>query len=37
MYVADNRFKKNIDKTKVGLAAFLSEAIKIYCDKFSTI
>ncbi|CEO26200.1 MerR family transcriptional regulator [Paraclostridium sordellii] len=37
MYVADNRFKKNIDKTKDGLAEFLSEAIKIYCDKFSTI
>ena len=37
MYVADNRFKKNIDKTKDGLAEFLSKAIKIYCDKFSTI
>lgn len=37
MYVADNRFKKNIDKTKDELAEFLSKAIKIYCDKFSTI
>ncbi|PJI10319.1 MerR family transcriptional regulator [Clostridium sp. CT7] len=33
MYLADERFKKNIDKTGEGTAAFMSEAIKIYCKK----
>lgn len=33
MYVQDERFTKNIDKTKPGLAAFLSEAMRIYCDR----
>lgn len=33
LYVTDERFKDNIDKTKEGLAEFLSEAIKIYCDR----
>ncbi|MBE6051540.1 MAG: MerR family transcriptional regulator [Clostridium sp.] len=33
MYVADERFKNNIDKINSGLAEFLSEAIKSYCDK----
>lgn len=31
MYVADERFKANIDKNKSGTAEFVSEAIKIYC------
>lgn len=31
MYVADERFKNNIDKFGDGLAEFLSNAIKIYC------
>lgn len=29
MYVSDERFKKNIDKSGDGLAEFLNEAIKI--------
>ena len=33
MYVADERFKKNIDKHGDGTAAFASEAIGIYCSK----
>ena len=33
MYVADERFKNNIDKNGVGTAEFISEAIKIYCSK----
>jgi DNA-binding transcriptional MerR regulator len=33
MYVADERFTANIDKIKPGLAAFLKEAMSIYCDK----
>jgi DNA-binding transcriptional MerR regulator len=32
LYVCDERFTQNIDKVKPGLARFLSEAIKIYCD-----
>ncbi|WP_294346450.1 MerR family transcriptional regulator [uncultured Clostridium sp.] len=32
MYVCDERFKNNIDKIKYGLAQFLSDAIKIYCN-----
>ncbi len=31
MYVADDRFKTNIDKNGIGTAEFISEAIKIYC------
>lgn len=33
MYVADERFKNNIDKHAVGTAEFISEAIKIFCSK----
>ena len=33
MYVADERFKNNIDKHAEGTAAFISEAIAVYCDK----
>lgn len=31
MYVADERFKNNIDKNGAGTAEFISKAIKIYC------
>ena len=33
MYVADERFKNNIDKHTPGTAAFVSEAISTYCGK----
>ncbi len=33
MYVADERFKTNIDKHGIGTAEFISEAIKVYCNK----
>ena len=33
MYVADERFKKNIDKYGEGTAEFASEAIAIYCKE----
>ena len=33
MYVADERFKKNIDKYGDGTAEFASEAIEVYCRK----
>ena len=33
MYVADERFKNNIDKHADGTAQFVSEAIKFYCRK----
>ena len=33
MYVADERFKKNIDKYGEGTAEFVSEAIRAYCRK----
>ena len=33
MYIADERFKKNIDKYGDGTAEFASEAIEIYCSK----
>ena len=33
MYVADDRFRANIDKHGDGTAAFIREAIKIYCGK----
>ncbi len=35
MYVADERFTKNIDKYKDGLAQFLSDAMNVYCDNHS--
>lgn len=33
MYVEDHRFTENIDKVKPGLAAFLREAMHVYCDS----
>ena len=33
MYIADERFKQNIDSHGEGTAEFVSEAIKIYCGK----
>ncbi len=33
MYVADERFKNNIDKHADGTAEFISVAIKVYCSK----
>ena len=33
MYIADERFKTNIDKNGNGTAEFVSEAIKVYCNK----
>jgi len=33
MYVADERFRNNIDKHGDGTAAFVSEAITVYCRK----
>ena len=33
MYVADERFKRNIDKHADGTAAFISEAIEAYCNR----
>ena len=33
MYVADERFKANIDKHTPGTAAFISAAIATYCRK----
>ena len=33
MYVADERFKKNIDKYGEGTAEFASDAIEVYCRK----
>lgn len=33
MYVADERFKKNIDKHADGTARFVNEAIEVYCRK----
>ena len=32
MYVADERFKTNIDLHATGTAEFISKAIKIYCN-----
>ena len=31
MYVADERFKENIDKNGNGTAEFISSAIEIFC------
>ena len=33
MYVADERFKENIDKHTPGTAAFISKSIATYCRK----
>ena len=33
MYVADERFKKNIDKYGEGTASFVAESIEIYVEK----
>ena len=33
MYVADERFKQNIDKYGEGTAEFVSNAIEVYCRK----
>lgn len=33
MYVADDRFKKNIDKSGEGTAEFAAEAIGLFCDQ----
>ena len=33
MYVADERFKKNIDKYGEGTAVFAATAIEVYCRK----
>ena len=33
MYVADERFKKNIDKYGEGTTEFASEAIAVFCQK----
>ena len=33
MYVADERFKKNIDKYGEGSAEFAADAIEVYCRK----
>ena len=33
MYIADERFKKNIDKYGEGTAEFASEGIRIYVEK----
>ncbi|WP_456271309.1 MerR family transcriptional regulator [Bacillus sp. AK031] len=35
MYIADERFTKNIDKYGEGLAAFMNEAIQAYCKRQS--
>ena len=33
MYIADERFKNNIDKHAAGTAAFICESIEVYCYK----
>jgi len=33
MYVADERFRNNIDRHADGTAAFIYEAIEAYCNK----
>ena len=33
MYIADERFKKNIDKCGDGTAEFTADAIEVYCRK----
>ena len=33
MYVADERFTKNIDKFGEGLAQFMCDAMEVYADR----
>ncbi|XMB85089.1 TipAS antibiotic-recognition domain-containing protein [Mycoplasmatota bacterium WC44] len=33
LYVSDRRFVENIDKTKPGLAKFISDSINYYCNN----
>lgn len=33
MYVADERFRRNIDREKEGLAQFIADAIAVYCGE----
>ena len=33
MYVADERFKKNMDKHAEGTAEFIKKAVEVYCEK----
>ena len=33
MYVADERFKENIDKSRDGTAEFVAEAIALFCNQ----
>lgn len=33
MYVADERFTKNMDREQEGTAQFMADAIRIYCEK----
>ncbi len=35
LYVQDERFTASIDKTKPGLARFMSEAMHLYCDSIA--
>lgn len=35
LYVEDSRFTENIDRFRPGLAAFLREAMHIYCDRLA--
>lgn len=37
MYVADERFKTNIDKRGGGVAEFVSEAIEVYCRGIENV
>ncbi|NNV03335.1 MerR family transcriptional regulator [Anoxybacillus sediminis] len=36
LYVADERFTATFDKYREGLAAFLREAVQLYCDRLQT-
>jgi len=33
MYVADERFTKNMNREQEGTAQFMADAIRIYCEK----
>ena len=37
MYVADERFKNNIDQHADGTAEFICEAIEVYCRKYKEL
>ena len=37
MYIADERFKKNIDKCGEGTAEFASQAICVFCKRIESI